>query len=71
MRYFTVYGWITEWRRKRVLQKHALDDALWRRSTKGLSFLPQVPKLKELVLLFLAENSSQARTAWKSPTRCE
>ena len=48
-------GWITEWRRKRVLQKHALDDALWRRSTKGLSFLPQVPKLKELVLLFLAE----------------
>ena len=24
-------GWITEWRRKRVLQKHSIDDALWKR----------------------------------------
>jgi Mlc titration factor MtfA (ptsG expression regulator) len=28
---------------------------LWARSTKGLSFLPKNPKLRELVLLFLAE----------------
>jgi Mlc titration factor MtfA (ptsG expression regulator) len=48
-------GWITEWRRKRVLQKHSIDDALWKRATRGLVFLPQVPKLRELVLLFLAE----------------
>jgi Mlc titration factor MtfA (ptsG expression regulator) len=48
-------GWITEWRRKRVLQKHAIDDALWRRVTSALPFLPPSPKLRELVLLFLAE----------------
>jgi MtfA peptidase len=48
-------GWITEWRRKRVLEKHAIDPSLWRRATAGLAFLPQSQKLKELALLFLAE----------------
>ena len=48
-------GWITEWRRKRVLQKHSIDEALWRRATAGLAFLPVSQKLKDLVLLFLAE----------------
>ena len=38
---------------------------------QGFVFLPQVPKLKELVCSFSPKNSSQARTAWKSPTRCE
>jgi Mlc titration factor MtfA (ptsG expression regulator) len=48
-------GWLTEWRRRRVLAKHAIDDALWRRATRRLSFLPDTPKLRELALLFLAE----------------
>ena len=49
-------GWLTEGRRKRVLQKHAIDDALWHRVTRGLRFLPKDnPKLRELALLFLAE----------------
>ena len=48
-------GWLTEWRRRRVLQKHAIDDALWRSATRGLDFLPRGPKLRERVLLFLAE----------------
>jgi MtfA peptidase len=48
-------GWLTEWRRKRVLQRHALDEALWRRATRGLAFLPDSRKLKDLVLLFLAD----------------
>jgi hypothetical protein len=48
-------GWITEWRRKRVLRKHSIDEALWRRATSALSFLPNSPELKELALLFLAE----------------
>jgi Mlc titration factor MtfA (ptsG expression regulator) len=55
MRYFMAVGWITDWRRKRVLAKHAIDDALWRRATRGLAFLPDLPKLRELALLFLAE----------------
>jgi MtfA peptidase len=48
-------GWLTEWRRKRVLAKHAIDDALWRRATRALPFLPESAKLRELALLFLAE----------------
>jgi Mlc titration factor MtfA (ptsG expression regulator) len=50
-----VVGWLSNWRRKRVLARHRIDDALWARATKGLSFLPRNPKLRELVLLFLAE----------------
>ena len=48
-------GWLTEWRRRRVLAKHSIDDALWRRATRGLKFLPDSRKLRELALLFLAE----------------
>src|SRR5258706_10161961 len=56
MRYFTVrMGWLTDWRRRRVLAKHRIDDALWARATTGLEFLPRTAKLRELVLLFLAE----------------
>jgi len=48
-------GWLSEWRRKRVLEKHSIDDALWQRATGGLAFLPRSDKLREMVLLFLAE----------------
>jgi len=55
MLYFTGMGWLTNWRRRRVLEKHRIDDALWRQATGRLSFIPQTPKLRELALLFLAE----------------
>ena len=48
-------GWLTDWRRRRVLAKHRMDDALWQRATGRLRFLPNDPKLRELTLLFLAE----------------
>ena len=48
-------GWLAEWRRRRVLRRHRIDDALWRKATGGLRFLPGTPKLRELALLFLAE----------------
>ena len=48
-------GWLSNWRRQRVLARHRIDDALWARATQGLSFLPADAKLRELVLLFLAE----------------
>jgi Mlc titration factor MtfA (ptsG expression regulator) len=48
-------GWLTEWRRKRVLAKHRIDDALWASATRGLTFLPRAEKLRQLTLLFLAE----------------
>ncbi len=55
MRYFTGMGWLTDWRRKRVLRKHQIDDALWQRATGALGFLPKTPRLRQLALLFLAE----------------
>jgi Mlc titration factor MtfA (ptsG expression regulator) len=55
MLYFTGMGWLTNWRRRRVLGRHRIEDALWRHATAGLSFLPRDPKLRELALLFLAE----------------
>ena len=48
-------GWLTNWRRRRVLRRHHIDDALWRKATHRLAFLPQTPKLRELALLFLSE----------------
>src|SRR6185503_610099 len=51
MGYFTDMGWLTDWRRRRVLRRHRIDEALWPR----LPFLPPAPKLKDLTLLFLAE----------------
>src|SRR5688500_9827816 len=48
-------GWLTDWKRRRVLEKHRIDDAAWRRATERLTFLPGSEKLKELALLFLAE----------------
>ena len=48
-------GWLTSWRRRRVLEKHRIDDALWHDATRGFAFLPKNPKLKELALLFVAE----------------
>jgi Mlc titration factor MtfA (ptsG expression regulator) len=53
-------GWLADWRRKRVLDKHRIDDALWRDATRSLSFITNLSpleeeKLKNLVILFLAE----------------
>jgi Mlc titration factor MtfA (ptsG expression regulator) len=53
-------GWLADWRRKRVLEKHRVEDALWRGATKGLRFITnlspaEAEKLKDLVILFLAE----------------
>jgi MtfA peptidase len=51
-------GWLTDWRRKRVLQKHRMDDGLWLAAIRDFDFLRRnqsTEQLKALVLLFLAE----------------
>jgi hypothetical protein len=48
-------GWLTNWRRRRVLGKHRIDPLLWSEATASLPFIPKSGKLKELALLFLAE----------------
>jgi hypothetical protein len=48
-------GWLTDWRRRRVLERHRVDEAVWREATGTLKFLPASSGLKKLVILFLAE----------------
>lgn len=48
-------GWLTDWRRRRVLEKHKVDDALWTELLQKMPFLRGGQKLKDLVVLFLAE----------------
>ena len=53
-------GWIRDWKRKRVLAQHALDERMWRRVSARLPFLAglsedEIRRLKEMAILFLAE----------------
>jgi Mlc titration factor MtfA (ptsG expression regulator) len=53
-------SFLREWRRKRTLKKARLDGELWQRVTSQLAFLrgltqEEMARLKELVVLFLAE----------------
>lgn len=53
-------GWLKEWRRKRILRKHQIEEGLWRRAILSFAFLgeldrDEVARLKQLTLLFLAE----------------
>jgi MtfA peptidase len=52
-------GWLSDWRRRRVLQKHQIDDALWRTTLAAFPFLASFPheKLRAQTLLLLAEKS--------------
>lgn len=55
-------GWLTEWRRRRVLARHRIDERLWRETLAALPFVRALPadarrRLRELALLFLAEKS--------------
>src|SRR5262245_44862302 len=52
-------GWLSEWRRKRVLEKHHIDEGLWNEALREFPFVKrnQSQKLKDLALLFLAEKS--------------
>ena len=51
-------GWLRDWKRRRLLRHHRIDDALWRRAQRhllrGLSAGEQ-RRLKDLAIVFLAE----------------
>ena len=53
-------GWLRDWKRKRILGRHRVDDALWQRARRHLPFLrgllpDEERRLKELAVVFLAE----------------
>src|SRR5882762_8710201 len=63
-------GLFRDWRRKRVLRSARLDEALWARVASRLSFLrglskDEVARLKQLVVLFLAEKEMHGARGFK------
>ena len=48
-------GWLTDWRRSRVLKKHRMDEELWLAALSRLPFIRDNEKLRSLALQFLAE----------------
>ena len=53
-------GWLRDWKRRRLLRHHRIDDVLWRRAQQHLPFLrgfsaDEQRRLKELAVVFLAE----------------
>ncbi|MGH8686408.1 MAG: zinc-dependent peptidase, partial [Burkholderiales bacterium] len=53
-------GWLADWKRRRVLARHRIDDALWDSVAGALRFLAPLSaqerrQLRELALLFIAE----------------
>jgi Mlc titration factor MtfA (ptsG expression regulator) len=53
-------GWLRDWKRKRLLQRHRVDDARWRSARRHLPFLAglsadEEQRLKEFAIVFLAE----------------
>lgn len=54
--------WWNEWKRRRVLKRHRIDEALWRRIVLGLPFVGELDRedarrLRDLTLLFLVEKA--------------
>jgi len=54
--------WWIEWKRRRVLKRHRIDEALWRQIVLGLPFLGELDRedaaqLRELTLLFVVEKA--------------
>ena len=53
-------GWLRDWKRRRILKVHRIDDALWRRAQRHLPFLNglsagEEERLRALAVVFLAE----------------
>jgi len=53
-------GWLRDWKRRRILERHRIDDALWRRAKTHLPFLAGLSadeerRLKQFAVVFLAE----------------
>jgi MtfA peptidase len=53
-------GWLRDWKRRRILDRHRIDDALWQRAQIHLPFLAglstdEEQRLREFAVVFLAE----------------
>lgn len=53
-------GWYRNWKRKRLLAREHIDEALWQRVLEGLDFLrgiadADLARLRDMALVFLHE----------------
>jgi Mlc titration factor MtfA (ptsG expression regulator) len=53
-------GWLKDWRRRRILARHSIDEQSWRRARRHLPFLSglgdgEQRRLREMAVVFLAE----------------
>ena len=53
-------GWLRNWKRRRILERHALDETAWHRVSARLPFLAGLSadeerRLKQMAIVFLAE----------------
>ncbi|MGE0876070.1 MAG: zinc-dependent peptidase [Burkholderiales bacterium] len=58
-------GWLRDWKRRRILARHRIDERLWEGVVRELPFLAGLDeagmrRLRELALLFLAEKEFSA-----------
>jgi hypothetical protein len=58
-------GWIRDWKRRRILARHAIDEARWRRAKRHLPFLAGLSadeemRLQQMAIVFLAEKEFAA-----------
>ena len=58
-------GWFRDWKRRRVLAQHRIDDALWKRACRYLPFLKglsadEEKRLRDMAVIFLAEKQFTA-----------
>jgi len=58
-------GWLRDWKRRRVLARHRIDDALWKRACNYLPFLKglsadEEKRLRDMAVIFLAEKQFTA-----------
>jgi hypothetical protein len=58
-------GWIRDWKRRRILSRHRIEDALWNGIARDLPFIARLDadesrRLRDLALVFLAEKQFSA-----------
>ena len=58
-------SWLRDWKRRRILARHAIDDALWDTVVRKLPFLAplgeaELRRLREFAIVFLAEKQFSA-----------
>src|SRR5438105_4988023 len=66
----TMFGALRSWKRKRILERAAIPESMWREALESLPFLAiytdaELARLRELVVVFLSEKSIVAAAGFE------